>query len=127
MPPSFYRELPNIFSSLTHQPQDLLSAETISASQPTPAQPVGGVYVLPLILACRTHASSGNVVGERGSTGLSPSDYPLLSCRTYQPSCSNLGQHNFRSAEDMGCLNPLSRVSYNVDQPPLRPRIWGKR
>lgn len=127
MPPSFYWELPNIFSSLIHQPQDLLSAETVNASQPTPAQSVGGVYVLPLIPACRTHASSGNAVGEHGSTDLSPSDYPLLFCRIYHPSCSNLWQHNLRSAEDMGCLNPLSHVSYDVDQPRPRPRIRGKQ
>lgn len=125
--PTFQWELPNIFLSLTHQSHDLLSAETIDASQPTPAQPVDGVHALLLFPACRTRASSDNVVGEHGNTDLSPSKYLLLFCRTYQPSCSDLWHCDFRLAEDMGCLNPLSHVSCDVDQPPLGPMISGKQ
>ena len=122
--PTFQWELPSISSSLTHQSQDLVSAEKIDASQPMPAQPMDGMHALPLFPACRTHASSDNC--EHGSTDLSPSKCPLLFCRTYQPSCSDLWPCDFRSAEDMDCLNPLSYVSCDVDQPPLGPMILGK-
>jgi len=125
--PTFQSEPPNIFSSLTHQSQDLVSAETIHASWPMPPQPMDGVHAVPLLPACRTHAISDNVLGEHCSTDLGPSEYPLLFCRTYHPSCTNLWQCDFRLAEDMGCLTPLSHVSCDVDQPPLGLMISGKQ